>query len=156
LRSLDGLRGIAVILVLWAHLSEENTVGWGATIKHWLSPGLVGVDIFFVLSGFLITRILIADKARGMPLKNFLIRRFLRIFPIYYLTILLVFLYAPGRYILYCAGYLGNFYFAYHPAHLPLHHTWSLAVEEHFYLLWPFAVYRLSLPAARRATLFGI
>lgn len=153
--ALDGLRGIAVLLVLWAHL--HDTPGTlHSKIKLLVAPGVAGVDIFFVLSGFLITRILLADKARGMPLKNFLIRRFLRIFPIYYLSIAVLAFAAPGPYLLYCAGYLANFYFAYHPEHLPLHHTWSLAVEEHFYLLWPLVVYRLTVDGARRAALWLI
>jgi peptidoglycan/LPS O-acetylase OafA/YrhL len=153
-RTLDGLRGIAVLLVLWEHTGSAT--GLVAAVKRRMDPGFVGVDLFFVLSGFLITRILLSDKARGMRLRSFLVRRFLRIFPIYYLTIAAVALYAPGAYLLYCLGYLGNFYFAYHPEHLPLHHTWSLSVEEHFYLLWPLAVYRLPFPAARRLARWGI
>ncbi|APR83774.1 acyltransferase 3 [Minicystis rosea] len=156
LPALDGLRGIAVLLVLWEHLPDSLTgPGLLAFVKRWVMPGPRGVDIFFVLSGFLITRILLADKARGMPLKSFLVRRFLRIFPIYYLTILAVLAYEPGPNLVYCALYLGNFYWAYHPTLLSLHHTWSLSVEEHFYLLWPLIVYRLPFVSARRVAIWG-
>lgn len=125
-------------------------------IKTRVAPGYVGVDVFFVLSGFLITRILLSDRAKGRPLKNFLMRRFLRIFPIYYLTVFVVLCYHPGVYLLWCALYLSNLYFAYNPTHLPLHHTWSLSVEEHFYLIWPLFARFLPVAQSRRIALFGL
>ena len=153
---LDGLRGIAALLVLWDHLPETLGGPLHNKIKALVWPGFMGVDIFFVLSGFLITRILLTDRQKGRPLKNFLIRRFLRIFPIYYLTILVLLFAAPGIYLLWCAFYLSNIYFSYHPVVLPLHHTWSLSVEEHFYLIWPLFAHFLSVSRSRRVALFGL
>jgi peptidoglycan/LPS O-acetylase OafA/YrhL len=62
----------------------------------------------------------------------------------------------PGADLSWCVTYLSNFYFAVNTAHSPMEHTWSLAVEEHFYLVWPFAVYALSVTASRRVALFGM
>jgi peptidoglycan/LPS O-acetylase OafA/YrhL len=155
---LDGLRGIAVLLVLWSHsLVVTDRVRVLRILGYVLQPGYFGVDIFFVLSGFLITRILLSNKIRNRPVGNFLIRRFLRIFPIYYLTLLVVEAFRPGRYVAWCAVYLSNFYFAF--THIsvfrPLGHTWSLAVEEHFYLIWPLLVYALSIRRSRAVALWG-
>lgn len=147
---LDGLRATAALLVLWEHW--PSWIGGPAlqTAKRLMSAGYLGVDVFFVLSGFLITRILIVDKRAGKPLRNFLFRRFLRIFPIYYLSVAVSALWQPGPYVVFCALYLSNFYFVSRPVHLPLHHSWSLSVEEHFYLVWPLVTYRLSETGAKR------
>ena len=142
--TLDGLRGIAVLLVMWEHIP----LGLGGRLEGlarlWVQPGYLGVDIFFVLSGFLITRILLVDKDKGVPLRYFLMRRFLRIFPIYYLTLLVVWIVRGGPELIWCATYLSNFWFPFHNVVTPLGHTWSLAVEEHYYLLWPLVVYLLT------------
>lgn len=152
---LDGLRAIAVILVLWAHIPAD-TFGSGVRLLYFLiKPGYFGVDIFFVLSGFLITRILLAEKERQRPLRLFLFRRFIRIFPIYYLAIFVMIFFAPGEYLIWCAAYLSNYYFPYHPDTNPMLHTWSLAVEEHFYMIWPFAIYWLSVSRSRAVALWG-
>lgn len=152
--ALDGLRGIAVLLVLWTHIPPgvfPDSVNYARGLVF---PGYLGVDIFFVLSGFLITRILLVDREKNYPLRFFLLRRFFRIFPIYYLTLLLMacFWAVPG--IGWCAAYLSNFYFPFQGEPNPLSHTWSLAVEEHFYLLWPLLVYRLSPGKSRGVALF--
>lgn len=148
--TLDGLRGIAVLLVLWAHLPIDS-LPWLVNVARFaFQPGYFGVDIFFVLSGFLITRILLVDKHSGRPLKLFLMRRFLRIFPIYYLTILALLFLEPGMYLLWSALYVSNFTFSFDLTQNPLRHTWSLAVEEHFYLVWPFIVYGCSTRMSRR------
>ncbi|QDU68272.1 acyltransferase family protein [Engelhardtia mirabilis] len=152
---LDGLRAIAVLIVLWEHSPRGVTDGLVPGADHlgrWLlGPGYLGVDLFFVLSGFLITRILLADRALGTPLRQFWIRRFLRIFPIYYLLLALVWIFAPGPELPWCAAYLANFYQALHFSDGPLLHTWSLSVEEHFYLVWPLAAYWLSPRWSRRS-----
>ena len=142
---LDGIRALAVLLVLWQH-SPDGQLGLDYDLfKLRVQPGYLGVDIFFVLSGFLITRILLVDRERGVPLRNFLMRRLLRIFPIYYLTLLVVWLLDGWSDVLpWCFAYLSNFWLAFNPAKGPLDHTWSLAVEEHFYLVWPWIVYGLS------------
>jgi peptidoglycan/LPS O-acetylase OafA/YrhL len=99
--------------------------------------GYLGVDLFFVLSGYLITRILLVDREHGTPLRAFYARRFLRIFPIYYLVLgLHAFVHLTPA-VGWATVYLSNYYFAFTRAPSLLSHTWSLAVEEHFYLLWP-------------------
>jgi peptidoglycan/LPS O-acetylase OafA/YrhL len=140
--ALDGLRGIAILLVLWAHLYGISRIN--DRLLTVLQPGHFGVDIFFVLSGFLITRILLSEKEKGSPVRYFLFRRFLRIFPIYYLLLLILLPLRPAEELVWSATYLSNFYFPLQDGHSPLDHTWSLAVEEHFYLLWPVIVFWLS------------
>ncbi len=148
---LDGLRGLAALFVLFAHFPLIEHLPWIRKSANWLDSGSLGVDIFFALSGFLITRIILADKEDGaFSFTRFYIRRALRIFPIYYLTILAVGLFITWRQSGWLALYLGNFAFAFDPARHPMHHTWSLAVEEHFYLLWPFLLAKLSRRMAQR------
>ncbi|HEX9998181.1 MAG TPA: acyltransferase [Abditibacterium sp.] len=138
--SLDGLRALAILVVMWEH---SGLIRLTPHIDRIMRPAYLGVDVFFVLSGFLITRILLHDRARDVPLRFFLMRRFLRIFPIYYLTLAVVAVWRPGPDVGWSALYLSNFYFAFNTDPSPLRHTWSLAVEEHFYLFWPLLVYSL-------------
>lgn len=174
--TLDGLRAFAVLFVLWQHIpryalplavnniwssvfGQDLTRTWPLELD-WLrdkffGAGYLGVDVFFVLSGFLITRILLVDKGRGVPLGHFLVRRFLRIFPIYYLTLLVVWLVQPHPELAWCAFYLSNFYYL-NNAGSVLQHSWSLAVEEHFYLLWPLVVYGSSMFVSRRVAMWGL
>jgi peptidoglycan/LPS O-acetylase OafA/YrhL len=101
------------------------------------------VDLFFVLSGFLITGILLDSRDKPNYFKNFYMRRFLRIMPLYFAVIVICALLYPAdrRYLLLSAAFLANFYF---PFGLDQPHGsgvfWSLAVEEHFYLVWPWLV----------------
>ncbi|MCR9244362.1 MAG: acyltransferase [bacterium] len=140
---LDGLRAIAVLLVLWSHVTTK-TPGypqWLLTLRTLIGPGGMGVEIFFVLSGFLITRILMAERENERPVRWFLLRRVLRIFPIYYLLLVVMLVVDPRPEIGWCAVYLSNVITITDPARdFPLQHTWSLCVEEHFYLLWPLVV----------------
>ncbi|MFT4033522.1 MAG: acyltransferase [Siphonobacter sp.] len=141
---LDGVRFIAVLLVLYDHwLAGYNT----------LPLGRLGVNIFFVLSGFLITRILLLSKDRylnqegglGLYLKKFYVRRTIRIFPIYYLTILIAFIVnvIPVREkVWWCVLYAVNIYVGHYEHWLGvIDHFWSLAVEEQFYLFFPLVVF---------------
>ena len=156
--ALDGLRALAVLLVLWSHVLPD-TQGYPEWLKRarlWFAPGEFGVEIFFVLSGFLITRILLAEHERGRPVRWFLLRRALRIFPIYYLLLAIVWLQRGGDDVPWCAVYLSNFWFAFGGGITSLTHTWSLCVEVHFYLLWPPIVAFGGLVIARRALWFGI
>jgi peptidoglycan/LPS O-acetylase OafA/YrhL len=145
---LDSIRAIAVVLVLIWHLMPP-----GSFINS-LSLGVLGVTIFFVLSGFLITKILLESKTHGQVskisntaiLKNFYVRRTLRIFPIYYLSILLIVLYKSfidsnlQFDFLSSLTYTSNFYF-YNTGHWHVaSHFWTLAVEEQFYLVWPIII----------------
>lgn len=146
--TLDGLRAIAVLLVLWAHTREDLQAHFLVGITRICRPGYVGVDLFFVLSGFLITRILLHDRQTGVPLSTFYVRRMLRIFPIYYLTCAVVALFDPHSQYVWNVLYLSNFYYAFHKPYPALGHTWSLAVEEQFYLLWPLLI---RVPEVRNA-----
>ncbi|HET7898547.1 MAG TPA: acyltransferase, partial [Flavisolibacter sp.] len=145
IKQLDSLRAIAVILVIITHWFPE-----GHPLNFYTGV-FNGVDIFFVLSGFLITRILLENRKEAEALgtsklqitRNFYIRRFLRIFPIYYAYILVLFILGPktGTHIRenipYFLTYTANFYFLQHKWEGMLSHLWSLSVEEQFYLLWP-------------------
>lgn len=144
--ALDGVRGVAILLVILFHLHIPG-----------LSLGWAGVPLFFVLSGFLITGILIADKqekAFARYIRDFYWKRTLRIFPLFYLYLVLniSLVIGTGRslegYIWYLL-YVQNYYIGFQMGNggaTPgmLGHTWSLAVEEQFYLLWPVLVYFLS------------
>jgi peptidoglycan/LPS O-acetylase OafA/YrhL len=149
LKALDGIRAIAVFLVIISHWLEKSYFSQN------FSPGVIGVDIFFVLSGFLITNILLqnriqaelSDNSKKLVIKNFFIRRSLRIFPIYYLFVFSCLIIGPmtnthiGYNILYFLTYTTNFYFYHIQAwHGTVSHLWSLAVEEQFYLFWPWVI----------------
>ncbi|MBK8806969.1 MAG: acyltransferase [Bacteroidales bacterium] len=134
---IDGLRFVAIFFVLIEHFAP--------LIGHKISAGYYGVDLFFVISGFLITNILLVSKGNVFTsYKNFVGRRTLRIFPIYYITIFAFILvgYEPARdYLLYLATYTFNYAWLYFDIpDTALNHFWSLAVEEQFYLFWPFLV----------------
>lgn len=162
---LDGLRGIAILLVLFFHFTFFPLVfvqgvsipdqGFYSFIHRLLQAGWAGVDLFFVLSGFLITRILLATKHEERFFRGFYWRRALRIFPAYY-ALLLVWILLPGNffgmvaragdadYFYWLIAYMGNFLMAgggNQMLPMPLQHLWSLAVEEQFYLIWPLFVY---------------
>jgi peptidoglycan/LPS O-acetylase OafA/YrhL len=172
LPALDGVRGLAILLVLFAHATVNVATGPWPTLPGRLyftlcSFGWIGVDLFFVLSGFLITRILINTRAGPGYFRNFYARRALRIFPLYYgvLTVLFVTNALMGRHPpdadssawLWC--YASNIALACKGG--PLNygdwfatgHFWSLAVEEQFYLLWPVVVLLCSPTALRRICL---
>ena len=151
--ALDGLRGIAIILVLFHHFTILKPV---AAVDHALADlalaGWSGVDLFFVLSGFLITGILIDARGSDRYFTSFYARRTLRIFPLYYLIVFLSLVVLPRLPtwfdLLAGAGapreqwqywlYLTNFAVASRDAfrHGVLDVTWSLAIEEQFYLIW--------------------
>lgn len=136
--ALDGLRGLAVLLVLGVHASQP--LGWDAATP--LGAGWLGVDLFFVLSGYLITGILLATRERPGYFRVFYARRVLRIFPLYYLTLGAALLAGTlaGREWWY-ALYLANVSVVRDGwPHAPIQVVWSLAVEEQFYLVWPLVV----------------
>ena len=146
---LDGLRGLAILLVVLAH--------YGATLSRSSLPqhifrsicdfGWTGVDLFFVLSGFLITRILLRSKGAENYFSAFYARRVLRIFPLYYVSLLILFLLvmpnlpmAPNptfwkrmSYFVYIQNWLTPEQW--------MGQYWTLGVEEQFYLLWPLVVF---------------
>jgi len=154
--ALDGLRGVAILLVLIDHLSASVRDEFYVSHKilYWAELGWSGVDLFFVLSGFLITGILYDAKGTPCYFKNFYARRSLRIFPLYYAALALVMLMTPLLEHLKLTGtanpgwmliYATNFIISIdgERAFGVLDHFWSLAVEEHFYLIWPAIVFFL-------------
>jgi peptidoglycan/LPS O-acetylase OafA/YrhL len=159
--ALDGVRGLAILAVLLFHfLAPVNPQGPLDNTITWLfSYGALGVDLFFVLSGFLITGILYDSRADPAYFRNFYMRRVLRIFPLYYGVLALVFFVVPmipplrGSEIASLQNYQAwawlygvNVYLAIHGAWglSYLEHFWSLAVEEQFYLVWPLLVWLLA------------
>jgi peptidoglycan/LPS O-acetylase OafA/YrhL len=171
--ALDGLRGVAILLVLVMHagfpgIAVDSSVS--APLLHgylWVALlGWCGVDVFFVLSGFLITGILVRAKGSPHYFRDFYARRALRIFPLYYLALLLLFVVlprpaaaAPGEAWASCL-YVQNWLYGLRgvfsdPARTI---TWSLAIEEQFYLLWPALVLWTTPQGLRRlcvATIVG-
>jgi peptidoglycan/LPS O-acetylase OafA/YrhL len=157
--ALDPLRAIAFLLVYSAHIGPSS--GTAGHIYTWTGPldlGPIGLNLFFVLSGFLITCLLLAEQQEGQRIQitNFYIRRMLRIWPIYFLIVgisqFLIpvtglfglndfygihtpnFLRASICYLLFLPNYA---FMAIAPVNPLLAHTWSIGAEEQFYLLWP-------------------
>lgn len=158
---LDGVRAVAVLLVLAAHMphmagSPVGDLLWRAGQAS--RAGMFGVELFFVLSGFLITRLLLSERVETgrIQLGTFYNRRAFRIFPIYYLCVAVVAFAFPTSLpvLTSLVSYTFNYYHALHPAPYPLEHAWSLAVEEQFYLLWPLAMALVPVRLGRRVTLF--
>jgi peptidoglycan/LPS O-acetylase OafA/YrhL len=154
LLALDGVRGLAILLVLIYHFTLGMS-GSGLASRLFLkltATGWCGVDLFFVLSGFLITGILFDAKESPHRFRNFYARRALRIFPLYYGILIFVFVFLPliaprpeGRAPfddagIWLWGYGTNILASLRNAWFPLGHFWSLAVEEHFYMFWPAVV----------------
>lgn len=167
LPALDGLRGLAILLVLSFHTLARPDVqssSWiVTTFNRAVLFGWTGVDLFFVLSGFLITRILLDAKTSTNFFKVFYMRRVLRIFPLYYLSLIGIFVIWPvlSRYTGSINGNeaihvkltvqlwywlnLSNWLTALHPLIVPLlSHYWTLSIEEQFYAVWPAMVYFLN------------
>lgn len=144
--ALDGLRALAVIAVLCYHGNWYGVVG-----------GFVGVDLFFVLSGFLITRLLVDEHQRrgGISLKNFYIRRALRLLPAVFAMVAAVWVFAAvldapqleddlGSRSFWALSYVANWHDVVTETHGgPFSHLWSLSVEEQFYVVWPLVVVAL-------------
>ena len=170
-KALDGLRGTAVIIVMLHHLAAypPHSALLSRTVYSLFYAGWVGVDLFFVLSGFLITGILFEAKGSQHYFRNFYMRRFLRIFPLYYGVLVVIFVLVPLAYHfspavqevanhqMWLWFYGVNINIAletkwfFGAEWLELGHFWSLSVEEHFYLLWPALAFLL-----RRRTLMGV
>jgi peptidoglycan/LPS O-acetylase OafA/YrhL len=159
LRELDGVRGLAALMVFFHHVCFISVPR-----GHWSGPvrllraisaqGSYGVDLFFVLSGFLITSLLLEARPRPAYYRDFYWKRALRILPLYLLCLLGVLLLVPGSrdFVILSAFFLANF------AHvLHVHGTgpfWTLAIEEQFYLLWPTVVRRRATRELQRCALW--
>ena len=153
--SLDGLRGLAILMVMFTHSVDSIPPGRSAVnqaVLHSFSLGWAGVDLFFVLSGFLITGILLDTRECSNYFKSFYCRRALRIFPLSYSFLLIAFLVFPyivqpdwlpipaDRWLYPC--YLMNWHVLWkdHFHGLVVGHFWTLCVEEQFYFIWPMIV----------------
>lgn len=144
IHSLDGLRAVSILIVIFGH--AVGTVGFPSIFDPLHSLGNYGVRFFFVISGFLITHLLLLELAQknAINIRGFFYRRMLRIFPAYYAYLIIGVLLAhyymvdmqPGD-LLHAATYTMNYH---EERGWHLNHTWSLAVEEQFYLIWPFAL----------------
>jgi peptidoglycan/LPS O-acetylase OafA/YrhL len=147
--SLDGVRAIAVTLVFTWHLLAHADLPLIWRVDY----GNLGVRVFFIISGFLITSLLLAERERTgkISISNFYVRRVFRIFPAYYVFLLVMAVLLPtGRLVLHKVDFLPSaaFFSDYETPHDALGHTWSLAVEEQFYLLWPGVIVLLGLRRA--------
>jgi len=156
LAALDGVRGLAIIGVFLNHSAWRIQKGGIHDVLGWLGgQGWAGVDLFFVLSGFLITGILLDTRPAENYFKSFYARRALRIFPLYYAFLLVGFTVFPilvtadwqpiraDRWLYFCylTNWLGLWKDHWHAN--VLGHLWSLAVEEQFYFCWPLLVWLL-------------
>jgi peptidoglycan/LPS O-acetylase OafA/YrhL len=158
--ALDGIRAVAVTLVFMEHFGGGAHGGRVLNLINDIRVrGWVGVDLFFVLSGFLITGILFDTRNDSHYFKRFFARRSLRIFPVFYLVVAVLLALTPILHYQWRAGhllfliYMGNFFgnhdfslytvfSANHPTFkASIGHFWSLCVEEQFYLLWPAVVW---------------
>ena len=146
MKNLDGLRGIAIALVLLTHFGAPwpTTTHINRVVSNVLGVGWCGVDLFFVLSGFLITGILLDTRGAENWWSSFFMRRVLRIFPLYYLALFVLVSFSVLRHGAAGAGstwwywtYLGNWSAVAGQESGAFPHFWSLGVEEQFYLLWP-------------------
>ena len=177
---LDGIRGLAALLVIVHHFgfgTDPSYPRWaGRMLSYVASLGWTGVDLFFVLSGFLITGILLDAKGSAHYFRNFYARRVLRIFPLYYGVLLLTFLVLPllGWGVLgqpreqawawlYGVNLFGlgqenwkgrNWFVVPNSFQFVFVHFWSLAIEEQFYLIWPLLVWLCSRRALAAPCVF--
>jgi peptidoglycan/LPS O-acetylase OafA/YrhL len=178
---LDGLRGAGLFLVMLVHfrtLEDPQPGAWLEQIWHLgVDLAFVSLDVFFVLSGFLITRILVADRGSAGFFTRFYARRALRILPMYYGFLLAYFVLLPATAAwasqLTLTPWQHVFYWTHstnvaaglndwlnpsnartgYPFHHSTTHLWSLALEEQFYFLWPVLVHLLSTRALRHASI---
>ena len=151
LPGLNGLRAIAALSVVIAHISQKGIADFGLPFLTELPMAGFGVTLFFVISGFLITYLLLQEvyKHGDVDIKKFYLRRILRIWPIYYLFMLVcvgVF-YMHGKQseilskeIWFYIFFAANVPFIFQQGILILVHYWSIGVEEQFYLFWPWVV----------------
>ena len=162
LPAVDGVRGVAILLVMLTHTWQMPKVSWpDRCVSFLVSIGWSGVELFFVLSGFLITGILLDSKGGRHYFRNFYLRRILRIFPLYYAMLAVIFVAATvlphsvapslgnaNGQLLWYVFHLSNLSMAAHRsvAGPLLSVTWSLSVEEQFYVAWPFVVWVLPRP----------
>lgn len=172
MKELDSVRGIAVLLVIAFHTLKRSVDFTPLPLVHFAayltSVGWIGVDIFFALSGFLITNILLRTREHPHYFKNFYARRALRILPVYFFLVVAVVAFAPNlekkfveempAILLTMMVFQQNWaaIFFYFPVTIYLAITWSLAIEEQFYFIWPLVVRRVKRETMLKAGLVYI
>jgi peptidoglycan/LPS O-acetylase OafA/YrhL len=151
--ALDAIRGLAIVLVtLYRFGGGRDGPARAVADAGLIGLGEKGVDLFFVLSGFLITGILFDAKGKEHYFRNFYIRRTLRIFPLYYAALVLTLLVLPRVSASFPVANISPAWLWLYGANVvqslrgawclgPLNHFWSLAIEEHFYFVWPLAIH---------------
>lgn len=155
--ALDGVRGLAILMVTLFRFGREAFPAeeYGRVVEKLIQVGTLGVDLFFVLSGFLITRILLQSQGTSNYFSRFYYRRSLRIFPLYFLTLAVLLVVLPKLHSgeatfieaiekqSYLWTYTTNLKMSWDNAwgFGYLDHFWSLAVEEQFYLVWPLVIF---------------
>ncbi len=170
IKSLDGLRAVSILLVILYHSNLFlGSPFQGGFIYELIDLGNIGVSCFFVLSGYLISGILLDTREHPHYFKNFFLRRLLRIFPLYYLILIIAFVVIPqfdhpriekwsGTDPTWYWFYLSNFYIAsvgkFNHGLVDL--SWSLSIEEQFYFIWPWVVLWIKPQKLKYACLFGI
>ncbi len=163
---LDGLRGTAVLIVMAYHLKRIDS-----QLFNFMNGGFLGVDIFFVLSGFLITSTLLKEhhKYKQINLKNFYLRRFLRLIPGYWFFLIILYLFArqilpdyeasqiyENHNFLFAFLYMTNWFRVLGFFTGNLNHTWSLSIEEQFYIIWSIFLFLVFNHKLERNSLFYI
>jgi len=165
--SLNGLRALSIISVLIQHISMNVDLFCGYKVPYWLKPvtlflqdGQLGVNIFFVISGFLITTLLLDEENTNskVSLCNFYVRRILRIFPAYYFLLLIYFILQSFQVVdigfgSWITAITFTKYFNWQLDSLT-GHAWSLSIEEHFYVFWPLVF--VYLPKYRKTIAIAI
>jgi len=149
IKGLNGIRGLAVLFVIFSHVELWQRIGLANNFTRTMMEGDFGVRLFFVLSGFLITHLMFFEVQKNgyLNVKKFWVRRFLRLMPLYYLAITFTFfLDFFGKINLPLCSYSYAYFYAFNfvtseCAWSGFSHFWSLAVEEHFYLIWPLLIY---------------
>ena len=161
---IDGLRSLAVISVIIFHFNNQ-----------WIPGGFIGVDIFFVISGFIITTAIYPQIQSGrFSFNQFYVKRIKRILPLFYLIsifslVLAYLLFTPNDFVgfadslMYASSFIANIYFERHSGYfsptsdtMPLLHTWSLSIEEQFYLVWPLCLIILAKFLSKKWLLIAI
>lgn len=174
---LDIVRFVAATLILITHsydhwlavpavqqftgMAGGQPAWWAVKLKQFVGSFNIGVDIFFLMSGFLITYLLLVEQDRygRIDIKSFYMRRVLRIWPLYYFCVAMAplmthFYEEPDVYMKYHALFLGNIDLMRHGwSSTAVNHLWSICIEEHFYLLWPLLV--AFVPRHRLTTVFS-
>jgi peptidoglycan/LPS O-acetylase OafA/YrhL len=165
---LDGIRGVAILLVIIGHGSKAiNDTSFWKQLFYFIGNEYLGVEIFFVLSGFLITKLLLNEYSKygHIDIKKFYLKRILRIFPVLYLYIGVIYVLKTFGIIIikssvfaiaifYLFNYRQLFDIEFTGGEWYLMHLWSLSMEEQFYFIWPFLILLFSFKKMTKVVIF--